>query len=87
MVSARQARCDGDSSSLTACYPEAGTELAEFDWRAATALNLTEEQRQTKLVFRGSGGYCEFRRQEPKHLADYQGDVGVAANNVLSRIA
>jgi DGQHR domain-containing protein len=62
---------------------EASQILAEFDWRTANAPQLSEKDRQAKLVFRGSGGYSEFRRQLLKHLADYEGDVGTAASTVL----
>lgn len=60
--------------------------LAEFDWRAATAPGLSEEERQTKLVFRGSGGYSQFRKQLLRHLTEYKGEPGKAAQNVLDRI-
>ena len=66
---------------------EAVAHLADFDWRAATAPNLTKEERQAKLVFRGSGGYSEFRRQLLSHLAGYKGDVGEAAEEVLGTIS
>ena len=66
---------------------EAAAHLADFDWRAATAPNLTKEERQAKLVFRGSGGYSEFRRQLLSHLAGYEGDVGEAAEEVLEIIS
>lgn len=37
--------------------------LMSFDWRTASAADLTEEQRRAQLVFRGSSGYKELRRQ------------------------
>jgi hypothetical protein len=43
--------------------------LAEFDWRSAADESLkTDEEKMAKLVFRGSGGYRELRRQLLKHL-------------------
>ncbi len=66
---------------------EATLHLADFDWRTANAPQLTQEERQAKLVFRGSGGYSEFRRQLLSHLADYKGEVGEAAAEVLGIIS
>lgn len=66
---------------------EAAVALAKFDWRAATASSLSSSERQAKLVFRGSGGYSEFRRQLLTHLKSYQGKVGDAATEVLKIIS
>jgi len=66
---------------------DATTILAEFDWRTPAYPGLSTEERQAKLVFRGSGGYSEFRRQLLKHVASYKGDVGKAAAEVLELIS
>jgi hypothetical protein len=57
--------------------------LALFDWRTVSAEGLTEEEKLRKLVFRGSGGYSEFRRQLLKHIANSSGQAGRAAKLVL----
>lgn len=57
--------------------------LSTYDWRTSTAPGLGEEDRVSKLVFRGSGGYKELRRQLLKHI-ERQGDtIGKTANEVL----
>jgi hypothetical protein len=38
-------------------------EVSKFDWRTSSAPGLTETERQSQLVFRGSSGYKEIRRQ------------------------
>ena len=60
-------------------------ELTKFDWRSASS-NLPEEQKTAKLVFRGSGGYKELRRQLLKLLAKEQGEVGKAAQEVIKAL-
>ena len=45
-------------------------DLARFDWRTASAPGLSEQERTTKLTFRGRGGYREIRRRLLMHLAD-----------------
>ena len=56
---------------------------AQFDWRSANSPNLTEQERLTKLVYRGSGGYSEFRRQLLNHMVQQGGQVARAAQLVL----
>lgn len=56
--------------------------LAKFDWRSSSAEGLSENLRTSKLVFRGSGGYKELRRQLLKLLEKEQGDIGTAAQGV-----
>ena len=43
--------------------------LSSFDWRTSSAPDLSPNERQLKLAFRGSGGYKELRRQLLTHLA------------------
>ena len=59
---------------------EIAEKLSNFDWRSASAENLSEEEKTTKLVFRGSGGYRELRRQLLKYLIEKGGEVGRIAN-------
>jgi hypothetical protein len=59
------------------------SQLASFDWRTANAPTLTEKERMSKLVFRGSGGYKEFRKQLLRHLSKKSGQVGTAAKKVF----
>lgn len=37
--------------------------LCEFTWLTSSTPGLTDEERQAQMVFRGSGGYKELRRQ------------------------
>jgi hypothetical protein len=60
--------------------------LAEYDWRTSSTDGLSEEQRKEKLVFRGSSGYKELRKQLLEHLARNDGPVGQVARAVLSRL-
>jgi hypothetical protein len=55
--------------------------LAKFDWRTSSA-SLTESERLAKLVFRGSGGYRELRRQLLNQLTRERGSVKQAAQAV-----
>ena len=47
-------------------------QLASFDWRTSAAPDLSEEERRSKLVFRGSSGYREIRIQLLEHLSSKQ---------------
>src|ERR1019366_1838259 len=62
---------------------EIADSLSQFDWRASTAEGLTDNEKIRKLVFRGSGGYSEFRRQLIRHVANSAGQAGRAAKLVL----
>jgi hypothetical protein len=57
--------------------------LASFDWRTSTADGLTETERSQKLVFRGSGGYAELRRQLLLHLSKTHGNLSEVATQLL----
>ena len=57
------------------------TRLAQFDWRSSAA-ELEEEERRAKLVFRGSGGYKELRKQLLEHLAKGDDDIADAARKL-----
>jgi len=58
--------------------------LSDFDWRTASALNLTDEQKMLKLVFRGSGGYREIRRQLLKHLMTGDDEISLTAEEAFN---
>ncbi len=60
--------------------------LSAYDWRTSSTPGLSEEQRKAKLVFRGSSGYKELRKQLLVHLALGDGEVGDTARNVLNRL-
>ena len=60
--------------------------LASYDWRASSALDLTDEQRTLKASFRGSGGYKELRRDVLRHVSKGKGDVAKAAVEVWKRL-
>jgi DGQHR domain-containing protein len=38
-------------------------ELMNFDWRTSSQEDLSEEEKRNQMIFRGSGGYKELRRQ------------------------
>ena len=57
--------------------------LARFDWRTANTPELTEQEKLVKLVYRGSGGYSEFRRQLLNHVVQQRGQAARAAQLVL----
>lgn len=60
--------------------------LSEYDWRTSSTPGISETERKDKLVFRGSSGYKELRKQLLEHLATNTGNVGNAARGVLSRL-
>lgn len=60
--------------------------LSDYDWRTSSTPGLPEELRKAKLVFRGSSGYKELRKQLLDHLSHIDGPVGKAASEVLSRL-
>ena len=62
------------------------SELARFDWRTSSAPDLTESQRTAKLVFRGSGGYRELRRQLLDHLRNQKGNIAESAAEVYESL-
>jgi hypothetical protein len=59
-----------------------GQGLASFDWRTSATPDLSEDERKAKLVFRGSSGYKEIRRELLKHLKGRDDEVGKAAAKV-----
>ncbi len=60
--------------------------LSKFDWRTANYPLLSVEERTSKLVFRGSGGYKELRRQLLKLLTEEPGDVGKMAKLAMKML-
>ena len=60
--------------------------LAKFDWRTANFASLSVEERTAKLVFRGSGGYKELRRQLLKLLTLEPGEIGKTAQLVMKTL-
>lgn len=61
-------------------------DLATYDWRASSAPDLDENDRVLKLVFRGSSGYKELRKQLLSHLADQNVEVRKVAKELLKEI-
>lgn len=57
--------------------------LVAFDWRAASAPSLDQDERRGKMIFRGSGGYAELRTQLMQHIARQKGELGTAADRIL----
>lgn len=60
--------------------------LATFDWRTSSARDLSDDQRSRKLVFRGSSGYKELRRQLLEHLKTRNDDVGKTAARLRTAV-
>lgn len=56
--------------------------IAKFDWRASSDPSLVTEEKTKKLVFRGSGGYRELRRQLLVSMVSDE-QVGATAKQVL----
>ena len=71
---------------LSGFVAEVADGLATFDWRTSSARDLSEEERSRKLVFRGSSGYKEMRRQLLVHLKETQGEVGSIASRLLRSV-
>lgn len=62
-------------------------ELATFDWRASSFPGLSEDERQRKSAYRGSGGYKELRMQLLRHLADSRvEEVATAAREIGEQV-
>ena len=61
-------------------------DLAEFDWRTASASGLSENDRTMRLTFRGSGGYREIRRRLLIHIAGGTSYVTEPAADVLEKL-
>jgi DGQHR domain-containing protein len=74
---------DSIPKSIGEFLEEVTSSLALFDWRSANTPGLTEQEKLTKLVYRGSGGYTEFRRQLLNHMAEQRGQSGRAAQLVI----
>ena len=60
--------------------------LSSFDWRSASSKTLSDDEKTAKLVFRGSGGYRELRRQLLNHLTKYEDNISSAATIVYKRL-
>ena len=74
-------------SDTTTFVREMVEDLAEFDWRTASAPGLTESERTMKLTFRGSGGYSEIRRRLLMHIAEGISYASEPAAEVLQKLS
>ena len=62
-------------------------DLCRFDWRTSSFPKLSEEQRQRQMVFKGSSGYRELRRQLLALLMESaENQVRMAAELVWKRL-
>ncbi len=61
-------------------------QLSSFDWRTSSAEGLNQDQRQMQGAFRGSSGYRLLRERLVMHLQLADGDVGIAAHRVRTRL-
>ncbi|MFW8744903.1 DGQHR domain-containing protein [Mesorhizobium japonicum] len=59
--------------------------LANYDWRTSATPGIDEAERKSKLIFRGSSGYKEIRKELISHLNTCQGSVGIAAKKISDR--
>ena len=73
-------------TSIGEAVRDLGQALATYDWRAASAPGLTDDEKFVKQGFRGSGGYRHMREDVLRHLRTGQGWVAVAAAEVCSRL-
>jgi hypothetical protein len=74
---------DSMPKSVTDFLEHVTSALRNFDWRSANAPELDEQEKLTKLVYRGSGGYAEFRRQLLNHVIEQGGQAARAAQLIL----
>ncbi len=68
---------------LAAFIEELAAALAKYDWRSSSFPLLTEDERIAKLVFRGSGGYAELKKQLISLLSSQPGLVGRSAASLV----
>lgn len=59
--------------------------LARYDWRSSSFPGLTDEERVAKLIFRGSGGYTELKKQLIRLLSSQPGLIGRKAASLAVR--
>ena len=60
--------------------------LSKYDWRTSAMPGIAEDERKNKLIFRGSSGYKELRKELLLHLTKQDGDVAVSAKEVLDLV-
>ena len=56
------------STKLKDYVQNISNELAKFDWRTASTEGLSTAQRQKQMIYKGSSGYKEIRRELLKTL-------------------
>lgn len=62
-------------------------DLCHFDWRTSSTPELEEEEKLKQMVYRGSGGYRELRRQLLLILQDSQDElIRNTAANAIARL-
>ena len=69
-------------------YVEAiSKELTNFDWRTASTVGLTETQRQKQMIYKGSSGYKEIRKNLLELLSKSKSKkVSENAKNILTEL-
>jgi DGQHR domain-containing protein len=68
-----------EDHKISAFLKTVASALAKYDWRSASFPELSDEERIAKMVFRGSGGYTELKKQLVKLLLAQPGIVGRTA--------
>jgi DGQHR domain-containing protein len=56
--------------------------LSSFDWRSSSEPSLTDEERVSKLAYRGGSGYKELRIQLIKHLEGASSEISAIARGL-----
>jgi hypothetical protein len=67
------------SHSVATFINDIAAALAKYDWRSASFPGLSDEERIAKMVFRGSGGYTELKKQLIQLLLTQSGLIGRTA--------
>ena len=75
-----------ENKSIMAFINKLAIGLVKYDWRTANAPGLSDDQKTSKLAFRGSGGYKELRRQLLKLLTTEAEPIGRAAKEIIKAL-
>jgi DGQHR domain-containing protein len=70
---------DIQSRPVAAFVRNVAAALAKYDWRSASFPGLSEDERISKMIFRGSGGYTELKKQLVQLLLAQSGLIGRTA--------
>jgi DGQHR domain-containing protein len=71
-----------EQKNIMSFVRELSEALAKFDWRSSNASGLKDQDKMTKLAFRGGSGYKIFKELLVKHLRKQAGSIGKAAKSI-----